>query len=107
MSTQVFFRGATAFFSTLFFDINGNPTQPNGALLSIAYASEQLQAETASIVMTAPVSPSLAWTAEWDSSLSNPGVIQWSISTTGGVPRTVQDGSFILTANAANLASAP
>jgi hypothetical protein len=107
MATQIFFRGATAFFSTTFYDINGNITQPPGATLSILYQNETFNPTTALIPMMGPTGSQTAWTAQWDSSLAGPGTVQWSVSTTGGPPRSVQDGFFVLTANAANLASAP
>lgn len=96
-------RGTTAFFATTFYDQAGAVSQPNGASLNVVFIENGVTT-TASIDMTAPASPSVQWTAEWDSRGADPGRVWWSIhSVMSGIPYTVGDGSFELTANNANL----
>src|ERR1019366_5815655 len=97
-------RGATVLYSTTFFDQTGAVVQPPGATLTIEYQSPQLQEVIASIALTPPAGGQAAWTANWDSSVSGPGSVQWSVGTTVSLPRSVEDGFFVLTANGANFA---
>jgi hypothetical protein len=58
------------------------------------------------VTMVAPVAPSVAWTAYWDTRNIGAGPVQFSVHTTNPtLPDCVEDGNFILSANAANLIS--
>lgn len=96
-------RGATAFFSATFYDQAGNITEPSGAQVSLTFS--QNGAETSALIeMTAPMSPSTTWTAEWDTRGIDPGQVSYSIHSEGSaIPFGVTDGQFVLTANNANL----
>jgi len=97
------FRGATAYFASTFYDKNGAVTQPSGASVHLDFQQGGAE-QTVSIEMTAPVSPAVAWTAEWDTRGIDPGQVDWSIHSEGtGIPYAVQDGAFVLAANNANL----
>jgi hypothetical protein len=107
VSCGVVFRGATAFFTTTFYDANNNVTQPAGAVLTLAFIDAVTGNEdTASITMTAPTFPAVTWTAEWDSRGAAPPTVWGSIHTTGSlIPYAVEDFQFTLSANTANLAT--
>lgn len=97
------FRGTTVRFAATFFDINMDVTQPMGAAVNISYL-ENGQVQTDLVEMTPPVDPDVQWKASWDSREVSPGLVTWSIHTEGdAIPFGVEDGSFELTANNANL----
>lgn len=102
---KIFARGASIQFATNFYDANGDLTQPAGAVVSIAYQSiTQQTIETTLITMTAPAGAETRWTAFWDTRNVGPGPVNFSIHSTGlAVPLSVEDGSFTLKANNANL----
>lgn len=97
-------RGSTAFFSATFYDQYGQVTQPTGAAVTIQCQQDGADVDV-SIDMVAPVSPSVVWTAEWDTRNIDPNiVVYWSIHSEGpGIPYAVADGCFNLVANNANL----
>ncbi len=106
-STTVITRGTTVQFSTTFFDVNGAPVNPDSATINIVYASTSAPNQTVDVPMTSPLSGT-TWTALWDTrGLAAPQVIFWSIHTGTGdpIPVAVEDGSFNLQANQANLAT--
>jgi hypothetical protein len=89
-------RGSTIEWQTIFYDAYGNIVQPNGATLSIAYPNGTIE-----IAMSPGPSP--IWVAQWDSRGATPGQVAWSIHSNSPVPSSVEDGAFVLSANAANL----
>lgn len=98
-----FYRGTTVYFSSTFYDVNGAVVQPSGAAINLSYI-EDGQVRSTLVEMTPPVSPAVAWTAQWDTRLIQPGVVNWSVhSETPTLPYGVGDGSFTLLANNANL----
>ncbi|MDE2471768.1 MAG: hypothetical protein KGL35_24360 [Bradyrhizobium sp.] len=98
-----YYRGTTIIFNTTFYDQTGAVSNPPGAALHLSYIQNGVQTEE-TIEMTAPVPPSNIWSAEWDSRGVSPGTVAWSIHSEGSViPYAVSDGSFILSANNANL----
>jgi hypothetical protein len=106
-NVQVIYRGTTAQFATTFYDVAGNVVQPAGATINIVclVAAGNAQ-QTIDIPMVAPVPPSVAWTAYWDTRNIGAGPVQFSVHTTNPtLPDCVEDGNFILSANAANLIS--
>jgi hypothetical protein len=101
---QVVFRGTTVFIAATFYDINGNIVQPPGAQLSLEFLPVSASGDTEVLIeMTAPVPPAVAWTAEWDSRNAAPGAVWGSVHNEGPIPYAVEDFSFMLSANAANL----
>lgn len=102
---KVFARGATIQFATNFYDASGALTQPPGAVVSLSYQSVSEQdISTALVTMTAPHGSETRWTAQWDTRNVGPGPVNFSIHSTGSVvPLSVEDGSFSLKANNANL----
>lgn len=102
---KVFARGATIQFATNFYDANGVITQPAGAVVSLFFQStdEQLN-PTTQVAMSPPSGLETRWTALWDTRNVGPGPVNFSIHATGSViPFSVEDGSFSLKANNANL----
>lgn len=103
-NTTVVFRGATALFTTTFYDGNGNVVQPAGALLNLKYFTSQGQQNNAQVNYVAPAPGMNAWTAQWDSRGAGPGPVFGSVhSISGGIPFAVEDFNFILSANSANV----
>lgn len=101
---KTFSRGATIQFATNFYDANGALTQPPGAVVSISFQSLDEQSNgSALITMTAPAGAETRWTAQWDTRNIGAGPVRFSIHSTGTVPLSVEDGSFALAANNANL----
>lgn len=100
-----FARGATIQFATNFYNASGVLTQPPGAVVSISFQSLDEQSNpTVQITMTAPSGGETRWTALWDTRSTGPGPVNFSIHSTGSVvPLSVEDGSFTLKANNANL----
>lgn len=96
--------GGTAFWETTFFDINGNVTQPNGAAINVAYYVNK-QPVQAIVPMSPPSTSNSQWTAEWDTRGVDAGRVFWFLYTTGGLPKGVSTGSFMLLANNATLTS--
>lgn len=99
-------RGTTIYFTTTFYDQNNNIVQPDSATINIVYPDQTSGGtDTATVNMTAPSAPATAWTAEWDSRAVGPGTVSWSLHSEPGPPYAVEDGSFVLTANPANLST--
>ena len=105
-STTVLRRGGTAFFTTTFYDENGNVVQPFSATINIVYPDQTSGGTDSALVdMVGPTGPAVTWTAQWDSRIAGPGAVSWSIHSDPGPPFAVEDGEFVLKANPANLAS--
>ena len=102
--TTCIVRGATAFWTTTFYDQFGNVTQPGSATINVVYPdSASGSTDTTQVTMTAPTPPAVTWTAELDTRGFGIGAVSWSIHSDPGPPYAVEDGEFILTANPANL----
>lgn len=91
-------RGATVFFSVVFYDQNDAPTSPSSASLKLAYKIAGASTIT-TIVLTA--GPSNTWTATWDSSVADRGYVDWWAQSTPA-PKSALQGNFLLDANDAN-----
>lgn len=103
-STTYIARGTTVNFSTTFRDADCNVVQPASATINIVYADAANPGpDTVSIAMVAPVAPSTAWTAQWDTRGAGVGAVSFSVHSDPGPPYAVEDGSFVLTGNPANL----
>lgn len=106
--TQIIIRGATVQFSTTFYTVDDEPVNPNNATVNLAYETSAGVQTSAQVPMTAPSGDGFTWTALWDTrNVQAPRMVQWSIHTGTGdpIPVTAEDGEFMLSANAANLAS--
>jgi hypothetical protein len=106
-NTQTVVRGSTVQFTTTFYDVNNDVTQPGSATVSIAFPNPDGTTGSTSLPMTAPVSPAVAWIATWDTRGAGIGAVAWSIHSDPGPPFAVEDGNFTLTGNAANLLTFP
>lgn len=104
---QSFFRGQSIRWSTNFFDFDGNITEPPLANLIIEYSTPAATGQQITIPMTPPPVGKTTWTAVLDTRGMLAGSVDWSIETPGNAPVAVEDGTFILTANTANLLGAP
>ena len=106
-STQLVVRGSTVQWTTTFYGTDGvTVVQPNSATINVVYPNPSAGGGTplsTLISMTAPVSPAVAWVAQWDSRNAGIGAVAWSIHSDNGPPFSVEDGNFTLTGNAANL----
>lgn len=91
-------RGSTIFWTVTFYNKNGDPVDPSGATLKIAY-------KVAGVLTTIAVDMvdggSHTWTYEWDSSLADVGYVEWWAQSTDA-PKSALQGSFELDANRAN-----
>jgi hypothetical protein len=103
-AVTVFARGTTVFFSATFYDVNNFVVQPSSATINIVYPASGGTA-TASVSMTAPTAPAIAWIGEWDSRGSGIGAVSWFLYSDPGPPFGVAEGELILTGNPANLAT--
>jgi len=99
------FRGATVQFKTTFYDIDGEISQPFGAVINITYPDVDGEQQTVEVDMESVVGETY-WIALWDTRDVGPGTVFFSIHTTGDeIPFAVEDGRFNVVANAANLPS--
>lgn len=97
MST--FVRGATIFFDATTTDQRGSPAAPNSAVLTLIYQDTKHNWKTVLITMTIAGNVS---SAQWDSAVSLPGTVNWSIKAIGSTLTIKKDGSLTLTAGPAN-----
>lgn len=97
-----FYRGATVFALTNFFDYTTALAQPAGAVINVVYRDDEDVQQTEAITMT-PGSSVTPWVAAIDTRDFAPGPVYWSIHTVAPVPASVEDGQFILLAGPANL----
>jgi hypothetical protein len=93
-----FARGNEISFEVTFLDINRQPMAPPSANLYVSYKDGGVRT-TATIPMVSAGSG--VFTATWDSSVADPGIIEWH-ARAAGVDPAAEDGSFQLIANNAN-----
>ena len=101
--TKSLFRGGTAYWETTFYDVNGAVSQPQGAFINIDFPNPDGSRGTEDVPMNPPTLGAVFWTVFIDTRNMGIGPLDWSIHTTGAIPVAVEDGSFQLTANPANL----
>src|SRR5512146_1122345 len=97
MSCSTTIRGNTVVFTANFYDQNGQIITPVAAQVRVAYAVRGVST-IATLSMT---NSGGTWTADWDSSVADAGNVDWHTQSTGS-PSAADDGSFTLSANAAN-----
>lgn len=94
-------KGSYVQFSSNFFDANNAVRTPDQPILRVYYRSNNVyQTVTANLVSSGD-----NWTASWDSSNADVGIVQWYISS-GGTPSIAEEGEFRIIANhAANVSN--
>ncbi len=102
--TKTIFRGGTVEFQSTFYDVNGVVQQPVAAFVNINFPNLDGSRATELIQMTPPLVGVVYWTADVDTRNMGTGPLNWSIHSMGPPPAAVDDGSFQLIANSANLA---
>ena len=105
-STKNFFRGGSVYWNTTFYDQNNIVLQPSSAYVNIDYPDTTGSRQVVEIQMTPPVFPAVFWTALLDTRNMGIGPVNWSIHSSG-FPAAVDEGTFTLTANSANLVNFP
>ncbi len=101
------YRGGTAYWETTFYDINGQVAQPQNAFINLNFPNPDGSRGTEEFAMTPPALGVVFWTVFIDTRDMGIGPVNWSIHTGGAIPVAVEDGSFQLTANTANLVDFP
>lgn len=96
-------RGETVRFVNTFYDADGNPASAVSASVVIAYPLSLETDGYKTATETMEQNDDGDWEATWDSSVSDPGVVYWSIKKDED-PVIVQDGQFVLSGNRANVA---
>ena len=81
--------------------MNSNLIEPDFAYINIDYPNPDGSRSQTNIPMIAG-NLIIPWTAYWDTRGIGVGTVFWSIHTSGPIPVCVEDGNFVLTANAAN-----
>lgn len=91
-------RGNSVTFTSSFLDANNNLTVPASPTLSLYYKSNNIYITT---TFGMSESNDTVWTASWDSSNADVGVVEWHISGGNATP-IAMDGEFKIYANRAN-----
>lgn len=94
-----FIRGNEIICSGTFTPVAGT-VQPALAEAVLSYTDTAGDPATSTITLTKDADD--VWSGVWDSNLAGCGTVQWVIRCSGGVQAAAQ-GSFVITANAANL----
>jgi hypothetical protein len=92
-------RGSTVTITAVFKDEDGQPTDPLGAHVHLAFRAGG-QLTHASYVMVAGAAH--VWSYAWDSSVADPGEVSGHCRTDGAAPISSADFKFSLVANAGN-----
>lgn len=87
--------GSTVQISTTF-----SPLNPPGAVCNLAYFQQGSLIQT---LVTLFLISGTTWVGQWDSRGADPGVVSFSVHTTGPTPIVVNNGQFILASNNATL----
>ena len=103
-ATNIITRNATVLFTTTFYDVNKNVVQPLSAHITLAYPNPSAPGTLSATVTLSPVVTNGSWTGQWESGVSGPGAVSYSVLSSGS-PYAAEDGEFILFANPANIAS--
>lgn len=90
-------RGNSVTFASSFLDANNNVVVPAAPVLSLYYKSNNIYVTaTANLTFAANT-----WSAVWDSSNADVGIVEWHIAGGVGTP-IASDGEFRILANKAN-----
>ena len=98
MSCQAIIRGNTVLFTATFYD-------PDGVVMTVGSANVVVSFMTANVPQLVTISMTAigtTWKATWDSSVADTGTVYWHV-VSAGQPAAADDGSFSITANAANV----
>lgn len=93
-------RGEDITFVQSFFDEDGLPTTVPSADVSIDYHTRPFT--MTNVILPMVQGTDLVWRVVWQSGVSEPGTVYWSIRS-GGTGAIAEDGMFILEGNAANV----
>lgn len=98
MLVDVFVRGNVFEFTASPTDVEGATVDPDSVMLHVSY----LDADGIRVRADLPMEEATAgeWSANWDSSVSKKGRVDWAIRTEN--PSSAKEGSFQLAANLAN-----
>jgi hypothetical protein len=96
-------RGEGIRFVNSFYDADGEIASAVSASVLISYPSLMGTDGRDTATETMEQNDDGDWEATWDSSVSDPGVVYWSIQKAGS-PAIVEDGQFVLEGNVANVA---
>lgn len=100
-----FVRGAGIHIAVTFKNADGNPVTPTGANITLSYVPRSpgtCERTFLTYPMAANTTPgTFDWLYDWDSSVSEPGVI-YATAATADTPASKVDFEFRLTANRAN-----
>lgn len=99
-STNIIARGNTIRFSTKFYDNNDEVVNPTTVTLFVHYPLDG-DFEDATQFMDLDTDGE-TYFSDWDSDVSDSGVVEWSIVGQGSQFKTVKDGRIRLTAGGAN-----
>lgn len=90
-------RGNSVTFTSTFLDANNNIVVPSAPTVTVYYKSNNAYVTvTANLVLS-----SNTWTATWDSSNADIGIVEWHIAAGAGTP-VAADGDFRVLGNKAN-----
>lgn len=103
LSQTTIFRGATVRFSTTFYDFDKNIVAPASAHVEVEYPDLNSNRQKLELPMSSPAPGTTNYTAILDTRNMGTGPVNWSIHSDAPVPVAVEDGTFQLTANPANL----
>jgi hypothetical protein len=98
VATTIVTRGSTIIFTSNFFDVDGEPTNPTGAHLYILYRDTAGVEVTDEIVMAQSGND---WSASWESSLARGPHAEWHVRSTGS-NKAAHEGVLKLKTNRAN-----
>lgn len=86
-------QGNPTTFTVEFYDINGNLTVPSSATLSIIYTNTSGSTASSSIAF-AITSNGYVFSATWNTSAVNPGIVTYSVTAPGTVFTPAASGSI-------------
>jgi hypothetical protein len=88
-------QGATAYFSTTFYDQNCDTDDPTTAVVNISYFVNQVLTGT-QVTMTNPTPPSNIYVASWPTTGIDLNTWVWWSIVSSGPPFSVENGQFFL-----------
>lgn len=95
-------RGNSVTFTSTFLDANNNVVIPAAPAVMLYYKSNnQYISTSANMASSANSGSNITWSAIWDSSNADVGIVEWHITGGAGTP-IASDGAFRILANKAN-----